>query len=292
MAEEKQRQWSGTTGGNAWMHRRLIQMLKYTPLNGMYWFAAIFVLPFCFLFNRKPVRAISLYFRNRHNLKGLKLHMAVWQNHYRMMQTVIDRFAVYSGKRFDFEMDGNEAFKILENSDEGFILLSSHVGNTELVGYSMGSTKKRMSALVYAGEAPTVMEYRRRLLQQHNIEMISVEDNSFNHLYAMNDALARGNILGMPADRVVGSQKVYETNFLGVQSEFPLGPFATAVQMGVKAVAIFMIKTGTRKYRLLVCPVWLTEEEKASLNRRQLMVAMGQKYVRALEHVVKEYPHQ
>ena len=273
------------------MHRSLIQMLRFIPLRFMYGFAAIFVLPFCIVFNRKPVKVISQYFRGRHGLRGTKLAWAVWKNHYLMMQVVIDRFAAYGGTRFKYELEGNEAFIELESGPEGFILLSSHVGNTEMVGYSLGSKIKTMSALVYAGETKSVMENRRRLLEQHNIHLIPVSDN-LDHLFMINDALAKGNIVGMPADRIIGSQKVFDTIFLDTKTQFPLGPFATAVQRNVHAVAVFMMKESAKRYRLIVRPITLEGQEIATLNRRERMVAMGKKYAAALEEVVRRYPHQ
>lgn len=266
-------------------------MLRVIPLRAIYGFAGIFVLPPWMLFKRQPVKDIARYFKNRHGLRGLALWRAVWINHYRMTQVVIDKFAAYSGKRFEFELEGNEAFRKLEDRPEGFILLSSHVGNSELVGYSLGSSKKKLSALVYAGESPTVMENRRRLLKEHNIELIKV-DETLDHLFAMNDALANGNIVGMPADRIIGSQKTFSTTFLGTGTEFPLGPFATAVQRDVVAVAIFMMKESTRRYRLIVRPIELTTEEHDTLGRRDRMKAMGCKFAQALEEVVSRYPHQ
>ncbi len=291
MATEHDRKWQGTTSGSGWMHRSLIRMLKVVPLGVMYGFAGAFVLPVWMIAKRQPVKDIALYFRNRYNLRGVKLWRAVWRNHYRMMQVVIDKFAAFSGRKFEFELEGNEAFKELEDKPEGFIMLSSHVGNSELVGFSLGSTKKQMSALVYAGESPSVMENRRRLLKEHNIEMIKVDD-SLDHLFEMNAALANGNIVGMPADRVIGSQKTFNTTFLGTDTQFPLGPFATAVQRNVAAVAIFMMKESTKRYRLIVRPVHLSEEESCTLNRRDRMKAMGVKFSNALEDVVKRYPEQ
>lgn len=291
MANESNRQWQGTTSGSNWMHRSLVRMMRIIPLRLMYGFAGVFVLPWWMLVKRQPVKDISLYFRNRYGYRGLRLWRAVWRNHYRMMQIVIDKFAAYSGRRFEFSIDGNEAFRALESRPEGFILLSSHVGNSEIVGFSLGSDKKRMSALVFAGESPSVLENRRRLLSEHNIDMIPVDD-TLNHLFAINDALANGNIVGMPADRAMGSQKTFETAFLGVDTRFPLGPFATAVQRNVGAVAIFMMKESAKHYHLIVRPVSLTDDEKAGLNRRDSMAAMGRKFAAALEDVVKRYPEQ
>lgn len=273
------------------MHKSLIAMLRVIPLRFIYWFAAVFVLPPCLVFNRKPVNEIKHYFRERHHLSGIRLQLAVWKNHYRMAQVVIDRFASYGGKQFNFEIEGNEAFRELESRPQGFLLLSSHVGNSEMVGYKIGSSIKHMSVLAYAGEAASVMENRRRMLGQHNIDLIPV-DESLNHIYAMNDALAAGNIVGMAADRTIGSQKTYTANFLGKDARFPLGAFATAVQRDVDVVAMFMMKQSAHRYRLIVKPIKLTDEERSTLYRRERMEALGRHFATELEQIVQEYPEQ
>lgn len=273
------------------MQRSLVNMMRFIPLRVMYGFASVFVLPVWMLLKRQPVKDISLYFNRRYGLKGCALWKAVWLNHYRMMQIVIDKFAAYGGHKFRFTLEGNEAFKELEALDDGFIILSSHIGNSELVGFSLGSSVKRISALVYGGESQTVMENRRRLLAMHNIDMIAV-DSSLNHIFEINAALAAGNIVGMPADRIVGSQKTFDAVFLGAPAAFPLGAFATAIQRNVNTVAIFMMKDGVNHYRLIVRPVTLDEKQRQSLNRRERMVALGLNFVSALDEVVKRYPHQ
>lgn len=291
MDDTNKRKWAGTTSGSTWMHRSLIQMLRFIPLRAIYWFAAIFVLPFYIIFNRQAVRAIGQYHRGRYNRNGLTLFVWIWKSHYRMMQIVIDRFAVYGGKRFNFEADGNDAFKALECKPGGFITLTSHTGNQELIGYSMNSAIKQMAVLVYGGETASIMENRRKILSKHNIEMIPV-DETFNHIFAMNEALANGKIIGMPADRAVGSTKTFNVTFLGTQAQFPLGPFATAVQREVPLIALFMMKEGIKKYRLIVRPVELDNETSTALNKRERMAALGEKYVTILENVVSAYPDQ
>lgn len=290
MAENK-RQWSGTTAGTTWMHTSLIVIMKVVPLRLMYWFAALFVLPFCFLFNRGPVRVIAHYFGGRFGLRGFKLYRAVWMNHYRMMQVVIDRFAAYAGKRFDFVIENNEHFATLESTPEPFIVLTSHTGNCELVSYSLGSGIKPMSALVYAGEAEQIMAYRRRLMNQHGISMIAV-DESFDHLFALNDALLSGHIVIMPADRVIGSTRTVPVTFMGAEARFPIGPFATAVQRDIPTIALFMMKESGRRYTLIVRRIAIDSSHAGSMRRNEKIEALVKEFARNLEEIMYRYPYQ
>jgi hypothetical protein len=121
---------------------------------------------------------------------------------------------MYAGKEYGFDIEGYEHFAALDTSEEGFMIYSSHVGNYEVAGYSLVSEHKRYNALVYGGESPTVMENRRRMFAGGNINMIVVSDG-VSHLYGINNALADGEIVSMPCDRLFGSQKVVGATLLG-----------------------------------------------------------------------------
>jgi predicted LPLAT superfamily acyltransferase len=92
----------------------------------------------------------------------------------------------------------------------------------------------------------------------------------------------------MPADRCFGSQKSVGCQFFGTTAQFPLGPFATAVQKEVPALAVMVMKEGSRRYRAFVrqLPVDTT------LPHRKQMAALAQAFATELESIVRRYPHQ
>ena len=59
---------------------------------------------------------------------------------------------MYAGKKFEIVIEGSEYFKELEEKDEGFIQLSSHIGNYEIAGYSLKSNRKTIRPIVYSFE--------------------------------------------------------------------------------------------------------------------------------------------
>ena len=107
-------------------------------------------------------------------------------------------------------------------------------------------------------------------------------------MFRINKALDDGDIVSMPADRCFGSAKSVECQFLGVPAKFPLGPFATAVQKEVPALAVMVMKTRHRSYTAYVRPV----ECDRTLPRRQQMAALAQAFATTLEEIVRHYPHQ
>ena len=138
---------------------------------------------------------VPLYFIDRqykdYKLVRIGLSGLPLPDHYVFGQIVIDRFAVYAGKKFTFIEEGNDLIKKHSERDEGFVMLSSHVGNYELTGCTFDASKKRVNALVYAGESEAIMESRKKILAKHNIGLILV-GNDMSHIFQMNTAIDNG----------------------------------------------------------------------------------------------------
>ena len=268
------------------MQRSLIAMFRVLPLWLLYGVMAL-VVPFYMIFNRKGFNAMYAFFRQRMGFGGWKSFWKVYANHFRFGQIILDRFGVYAGKKYQFRTDGQELFDELESKPEAFLQLSSHVGNYEIAGYSLVPKQKQFSILVYAGETETVMQNRQRILSQHNMQMIPVSED-MSHLFALNAAIDRGDIVSMPADRIFGSQKGAECQFFGQTARFPLGAFAMAAQKNVSALAVFVMKEGMRKYHIIVRKI--TADPTA--NHRVQMAQMAQSFATNLEDVVRQYPTQ
>jgi predicted LPLAT superfamily acyltransferase len=281
-------QWSGKTGGMKWMQKSLIALFKMTPLHVVYIIMGC-VIPFYMLFAHKGYISIYHFFRNRLGYSPLKSFINVYINHYTFGKVILDRFAVYSGRKFHIEIEGYEYFKELSSKENGFLQLSSHVGNYELAGYSLNSEMKRFNALVFPGETETVMKNREKVLSQNKIQMIPVESD-FSHIFLINNALMNGEIVSIPGDRIFGSSKSAECTFFGKKAKFPLGPFAIAVEREVQAISVFVMKEGVTKYRIFVKPVNLPED--ANMNRREKMNALAQVFADNLESIIRRYPTQ
>ena len=267
------------------MIRSLVVLMKVIDRRIIYCFMAI-VVPFYMLFNHKGYLAIYRFFRQRFGYGRIKSFLKVYANHFRFGQVIIDRYAAYAGKRFRFELDGNEKFMELVNGRSGFVQLSSHAGNYEMVGYSLTSPSKKVNGLFYGGETKVMMDFRRRILSIHNVNLIEV-DESMSHIFNMNAAIDRGEIVSMTGDRLFGSSKSFKCMFLGKEAQFPMGPFALAVQKEVPMLAVFSMRYKGR-YRVYVRDI----RPDASLPLRARMADMAQRFASELENVVRMYPTQ
>ena len=187
------------------MIRSLVVLMKVIDRRIIYCFMAV-VVPFYMVFHHDSYLATYRFFRQRLGYGRIKSFLKVYANHYCFGQVIIDRYAAYAGKKFRFELDGNERFMELVNGERGFVQLSSHAGNYEMVGYGLTSTTKRINGLFYGGESKVMMDFRRKILSMHNVNLIEV-DESMSHIFNMNAAIDRGEIVSMTGDRLFGSSK-------------------------------------------------------------------------------------
>lgn len=279
MPELEHDNWKGTTGGTPWMQRTLIRWFRHTSLYVPYWCMG-WMIPFYMLFGHKGYLASYRFYRKRLGMPPLKAFGYVYLNHFRFGQIIIDRFAMYAGHAFRIEVDGQELFDELEEGKSGFVQLSSHVGNYELAGYSLRPEHKDFYALVFSGETEVVMASRMRMFSGHKVHMIPVASD-MSHIFALNKALRDGDIVSMPGDRIFGSPKCIPCMFMGEKANFPLGPFVMAVQREIPLLAVFVMKTGTRSYKIYVRRL-----------RGEDPKTFAQSFASELECIIKQYPTQ
>lgn len=281
------KQWSGKTGGQVWMQKSLVYLCHYLSLHILYLVVAC-VVPFYMLFSHKGYISIYHFFRKRIGYSPIKSFWNVFLNHLMFGKVIIDRFATYAGKKFDIEIEGKDYCNYLYSQEKGFVLLSSHIGNFELAGYFIGCNKKRFNSLVFEGETEIVKKNRNKMLLENNIHLIPVKDD-MSHIFLINDALGNNEVVGMPADRIFGSQKYVECEFLSKKAKFPIGAFALAVSKEVPIVSIFVMKESFKKYKIYVKQVIA---DNTINNKKEKIETLVNNFAKQLEDIVLKYPTQ
>ena len=280
-------EWAGTTYGNEWMHKWLIRMLRYIDVRILYLFVALFIIPVCLVLN--PSRGIAYrYFRQRIGYGRMKSAWKTYVNHCLFGQVVVDKFAMYAGKKFVVEIENyNEFIDRAARKEEGFVQLSAHIGNYEIAGYTLAVEGKRFNALVFAGEKASVMRNRNKMFTGTNISMIAIQPD-MSHLFEIDKALTDGGIVSMPADRINGSKKCIELDFLGAKAKFPLGPFSVATMRGLDVLAVNVMQDSLTSYKIYVTPLLYD----TGATRQEQIKQLSEAYVAELEKRVRQYPEQ
>lgn len=282
----EEKRWQGNTYGNGWMHKWLIRILRFIDIRILYVFASVFVIPVCLVMN--PSRKTAWhYFRNILGYGRLKAAWATYVNHCMFSQVVIDKFAMYAGKRINVETEGFNHYLERAAKEPGFMHLSSHIGNYEIAGYTLVSEHKIMNALVFGGEKESVMANRNKMFEGTNTRMIPVKSD-MSHLFEIDNALSNGEIVTMPADRIHGSPKSIECTFLGHKAKFPQGPFSVATMRGLDVLAVNVMKEGWSKYKIYITPI---SYDKTATRKEQIR-QLSEAYIAELEKRLKQYPTQ
>ena len=279
MADAADKRWTGRTDGFPWMHRSLIWMLKGIPIRVLYGVTDIVII-FYMLFAHSAYLASYHYFRQRHHKSALSAFWNVYLNFRQFGQVVIDRFAVFAGKHFDFEIEGNEHVMQAMQEGNGCIMLSSHIGNYEMAGYFLRPVR-RMYALMFGGEKGTVLENRKRVFESNGIHVIT-QDENWSYLHMINNALSNGDMLTLFADRNFGSSKTIAVDVLCARANLPRGPFSIA-QMYKEAttVCVFVMKDTATRYHIYVNRLYAQSADE-----------YARQFADKLSQILRRYPNQ
>lgn len=273
------------TPGSGWMYRLLIYLLKKTDIRVFYLIMSLFIIPVT-LIASPGARLTYHYYHTRRKYGVVKAIWSTYRNHCIFGQTVIDKFAMYAGHRFEVKYTGLEEYKVIAASDKPLIQLSAHIGCNEIIGYSLRVPKK-CNVLVYGGENEALMNYRRELFEKMNMNMIPVGTEDAN-IEEMVECLERGEALSVFADRFSNPKKVVTSKLLGYDVKLARGPFSLAVNMGVDVYMVTAMKEKDGSYS---AKITFLEYDK-TLSHREQRQQLADQYTAEIDRILDQYPLQ
>ncbi len=281
MAQE----WTGQTGGTHWMQRSLVWMFKHMDIRVVYSIMHIWLV--WYIIVRPSVTLASYRFHRRRGRNRWQAAFDVYRSFYHFGKVILDRFAVYSGHHFDIVVENKERYYSKVKGHEGFVMLFSHLGNSEMAAYSLATPDKKMNILAFGGESPVVMANRAKVLSENNIGMIVMNAGDMSHIYAIHDAVSRGEVLAIAGDRNMGD-KTIDCRFMGGIAPLPAGVFQLCVAIKGAILLTFVIKEKGNSYHIY------TEElaSQSCLNRAEKANDLAQQFATRLEQMAYKYPYE
>ena len=240
--------------------------------------------------NHEAFGNIVWYFRNIHGFSRWKSFWMSIHNHFVFGKAVLDRFAILSGNgsQFRVEVENREVFEQLLEQPGGFIVAGSHVGNLELIGHFFNQNSKPLNVVIFGGEGKDLSAKRSQSFSKHNINDIPVSDN-LDHIFQIKTALDRGEVVVLICDRIFGSSKTLEVDFLGHPAKLPLGSFLLAAQMQVPVVQLSAAK---KRRALYLGYVNFLPQPDDSMNLRTRAKFIAEQYAQTLGNVLRKHPEQ
>ena len=280
--------WQGKSRGTSTGYRIFVAVLKNFGISPAYLLLRVVVL-YYFLFSFRSSKLIFHYFHKRLHFGRFRSFTLLYRNYYRLGQTLIDKVVVLSGmeERFTFDFDGEEHLRNITAGQRGGLLLSAHIGNWEIAGHLLKRLETPIHVVMYDGEHRQIKAYMDSVTGKRNMRVIIIK-NDLSHIYAINDALKKNELVCMHADRFIEGNKTLTTPFIGAPARFPAGPFVLAATFKVPVSFVFACKEKGRHYHFFAS----APQIMANLPRQEAMQAMLADFASAMEEKAKQYPEQ
>ena len=284
--------WKGKTRGGVSGYKFFVAILKYPGLSIAYFLLRFVVVYFCF-FSPKAVKSSFFYWNKIHKIKFFHSLLKIYKNFYVFGQVLLDKVVILAGYRskFTFDFEGEEYLQQIVKNNKGGLLISAHIGNFEMAGQLLNRISTKVNVVMLDEEHQMIKKYLSSVVQVKSINIIAVKSN-MSHVFEINSAINRKEIVCMHGDRFVKSSKTVKCNFMGQPAMFPAGPLYLASKFNVPVSFVFAMKDSSKHYHFYASPVRNFIYPANLKNRDQQLKLMVQEYVKELEIIVKKYPEQ
>lgn len=276
--------WKGSSKGGVTGYKIFVFIIRTLGLKTAYFVLRFIILYYCF-FSRQSTASLYNFYRNILKYNLVKTLACIYNNYYVFGQTLIDKVAVLGGlaNKFTIDHDGNSALKQIASEKTGAILISAHIGNYEIAGHLLKGYDLPVNIVMFDGEHAKVKDYLSSVYGEKKINIISIRNNDLSHIFEINSALARKEVVCIHGDRFVEGNKVLKFSFLGKEACFPIGPFLLVHKLKVPYSFVFAAKDSATHYHFFASPTKISQGSIEDL--------VGE-YVNTLEQMVHRYPAQ
>jgi predicted LPLAT superfamily acyltransferase len=188
---------------------------------------------------------------------------------------------------FTYHFDGEENLHKIIALNRGGLLLSAHLGNWEIAGHLFKRLSTPINIVMYDGEHRQIKNYLEQVTGKRNMNIIVIKDD-LSHIYAINDAFKKNELVCMHADRFVEGSKSIMGTFLGEPARFPMGPFVLAATFKVPVSYVFAFKESNSHYHLFASEL----KEYKTGSREEITHEILTDFIWHVENKVKQYPEQ
>lgn len=201
--------------------------------------------------------------------------------------------------RYVIECHGKSYLDELAAKKKGAIMLGSHLGSFEAMRAVGREEGKTISVVVDNRSAARLARVLKDLSPEANVKVIAVDPDGMGTALAVREALKRGELVGILADRTVEEQpdaanpgrlpRNVTVDFLGGKAAFPAGPYLLAHALRCEVVQVFGIYSEPNRYDLHCVP--FAETVRLDGSREEALRRYAQEYASRLEQFARESPY-
>lgn len=205
----------------------------------------------------------------------------------------VDRLFFLRGRTASFvvETHGDELLADLNARGQGAILLGSHLGSFEAMRAAGKNEGLRLSVVVDARSAERLGRVIRELDPDAHVSVIPVDPDGISTALRVRDAIKRGELVGILADRrAEEADRNVTVDFLGATAAFPVGPYLVAHTLRCPVFQVFGLFSTPNRYDLF-CEPFADAVRLERDDREGSLRTYAQRYAARLEHFAKRAPY-
>ena len=205
--------------------------------------------------------------------------------------TILDRIFLLNNQSslLDIHSDGEEMFGAIRANGCGCLLIGAHMGSFEVIhALSRNHGHPRTSMVMYEDNARKINSVLNTINPKHNPPVIPL--GKIDSMLKIQEALQRGEYIGMLADRTISGNKLIRVDFLGGQIDLPVTPFRLAAILGCPVVLMFGLYEGGNRYNVRFEHL-IEQGQIMQLGRDAVIRQAAQQFASRLEHYCREAPY-
>ncbi len=241
-----------------------------------------------FLLTSGPARAASRDYLRRALGRPVGLR-DVARHFHTFACALLERVLLLAGRPRGFRIDteGLEHLAAVLAGGQGCILLGAHLGSFEVLRAVAGPCPVPVWALMFRRNAGALTALLDRLAPDLQRSILEIGDPA--SMIRAHECVARGEIVGILADRSPSGQRRVLAPFFGRPAGFPAGPFILASTLAAPVMLFHGVRTGPRRYAVRFEPF----AERIVLRRASRAAdldAYVARFAAALERACRAHP--
>ena len=264
---------------------------KMSGIKGCYGLLFL-VVPYYLLFDRKAVLSALPYIKKRFPGAGfISTYKHVFSLFLNQGKQLINRYIFLKNEGlFTVSFNGyDELLKHLKNSDKGFIILNSHIGNWQLAVQTLKGLNRTVHIVMKSEENEAVQNSLQLDSGKDNIKIISPSEENLGGIVEIVNALMNGDIVATTGDRSYGAD-VIAAEFLGKTAFFPYSAFKIAADIKCPITVLLTHQKSQTEYTVDLSNLLFPYYSGKSKKSEQLKVWV-QKYADIIAAYTKKYPY-
>ena len=213
----------------------------------------------------------------------------IYRHFHAFASTLLDRVFLLKGRyaQFDIRTHGDNIVAGMVARGEGGFLLGAHMGSFEVIRSLADDARgMRVSLVMYEENAQKLNSVLKAVKPDIGLHIIAL--GKVDAMLKVEQALERGEFVGMLGDRTIAGEGTVACSFLGGTAQFPVGPFRLAAMLGRPVVLMFGLYRGGNRYDIHFERL---AEPAPGTHRSERMERSIRNYVERLEHYSRIAPY-